>query len=103
MKIGNINIQNSTVTIAEKISNSSNKSSLGLDENELLKLVAILKEKEVDVLSFVTQNFSKEDLTNLTNDKKNNFIAGFKKFGFDFATKLTSSGIVELLKYFIVT
>lgn len=101
MKIENLNIHSSNVVIAEKIINSHSINSWGIDENELKQLFATIKEKEIPINDFIRSNFDREDIASLSPDKKDKFIGGLKKFGFEFATKLSSAGIVELLKYFL--
>ena len=102
MKINNLNIHNSNVTIAEKINNSQNSSSWGINETEFKQLSETIKQNEASLNEFVNANFDINDTVSLTPEKQNNFISALKKFGLEFATKLTSTGVVELLKYLII-
>jgi hypothetical protein len=102
MKINNLNIHNSNVTIAEKITNSQNSSAWGIDKTELKQLIETIKQNETPIKDFVNANFDTEDTISLAPEKQSKFIVGLKKFGFEFATKLSSTGIVELLKYFLL-
>ena len=102
MQINSITIHNSSVTFAETIGSIGN-TRLGIDDTDLIKLVEIVKEKEVDIRGDIQANFTQMDIASPSIEKQEKFITIFKKFGFDFATKLTSSGFIEILKYFLIS
>jgi hypothetical protein len=101
MKIKNLNIRNSTVTIADSINNIGNIN-WGISEYELSQLSGIISSREQEFKAFVQDGFDSKDAKNLSPEKKGKFIDGLKKFGIDFASKLSTSGIIELLKFYLL-
>jgi len=100
MKIDNLNIKNSNVHFMD---HSVNKEiNYGISNEEFHKLCSIISSnlQLTKEIKSEFQNIANEQ--DMNNEKQKKFIEVLKKFGIDFAVKLTSLGVVEVLKHLLV-
>jgi len=101
MKINNLTITKSRVSIIDESTNSET-TNYGIGHKEMLEIFSIIEKNHESLKKCLLEFNDVNKIEQLNENSKTKIINSLKRFGVNFASNLTAKGIIEILKYIFV-